>query len=129
MNKVGIEVEEMFYYFCKDNTRAELKKQNFIILYQSLENKATIVEINNLYNFLDDTKSGFITLNKWEDKLNMVRLEQETHINVKPDELKLFYKVKLFLADLYLTLVRKSFKSNQMYHFFDRNSNGKISYD
>ena len=45
------------------------------------------------------------------------------------DELKLFYKVKVFLGEVYLLFVRKSFKSTQIYYFFDKNSTGLVTAD
>jgi len=34
------------------------------------------MEINSLYNYLDDAKKGFIVKSKWDDKLNMIYLQQ-----------------------------------------------------
>lgn len=45
------------------------------------------------------------------------------------EDLKLFYKVKVYLADVYLLFVRKAFKASQIYHYFDRHSTGLISAD
>lgn len=45
------------------------------------------------------------------------------------DELKVFYKVKLFLAELYLTFVQKKFKTSQIYHYFDKHATGVLKYN
>ena len=37
--------------------------------------------------------------------------------------------MKLFLAEVYLIFVRKSYKQNQIYHYFDRHSNGRLAPD
>jgi Ca2+-binding EF-hand superfamily protein len=33
----------------------------------------------------------------------------------------------LYLAEVYLIFVRKSYKQNQIFHYFDRHSSGKIT--
>jgi hypothetical protein len=49
-------------------------------------------------------------------------------MNINPEELKLFYKVKIFLSEVYLTFIRKMFKIDQIYYFFDKNGNGFITF-
>lgn len=44
------------------------------------------------------------------------------------DELKVFYKVKVFLGEVYLAFVHKQFKIEQVYHYFDKHSSGVVKY-
>lgn len=47
---------------------------------------------------------------------------------VSGEELQVFYKVKLILADIYLIFVRKLFRSKQIAAYFDVNGTGEITY-
>ena len=70
IKKLRLDVPDTYHYFSKDTST--LTKNKFIILYQSLQLKASIVEVNALYEFLDEEKKGAISLSKWEERLNMV---------------------------------------------------------
>lgn len=84
--------------------------------------------MNNLYTYFDENKAGNISLQRWEEKLDIIDMENE-NVHGSVDELKVFYKVKLFLAELYLTFVQKQFKTSQIYHYFDKNGNGVVKYN
>lgn len=56
-------MKEAFFYFSKDT--GTLTKNKFLLSYQSLGLKSNIVEINALYTYLDETKIGNVTLQKW----------------------------------------------------------------
>ncbi len=45
------------------------------------------------------------------------------------DDLKVFYKVKIFLAELYLAFIQKQFKIEQIFHYFDKHSSGFLKYN
>lgn len=63
-------------------------------------------------------------MEKWEDKFNLVVLEGDSLGGVSGDELQVFYKVKLFLADVYLMFVRKLYRSKQIYSYFNIHNTG-----
>ena len=63
LKKSNLEVKEAFFYFSKDT--GTLTKNKFLLSYQSLGLKSNIVEINALYTYLDETKIGNVTLQKW----------------------------------------------------------------
>jgi hypothetical protein len=96
---------------------------------QTLELRCDLVAINSLFSHLDEGRRGVVSRGRWEEKLQLVQLEQEIQTGVQSEDLRLFYKVKLFLAEVYLIFVRKSYKQNQIYHFFDRHSNGRLAPD
>lgn len=129
IKKINLEVSEVYHYFSKDANI--LSKNKFLILYQSLELKCNIVEINALYTYLDENKTGFITLPTWEDKLNMIQYYSKDTESEEgaDDELQIFYKVKLQLSEIYLIFVRKLFKQKQIYAFFDFHGSGKVTHD
>lgn len=54
----------------------------------------------------------------------MIEYETENMEGVSGEELQVFYKVKLILADIYLIFIRKLFKSQQIAAYFDVNGNG-----
>lgn len=56
LQKVNIDTSEAYNYFSRDS--GKLTKNKFLILYQSLELRTNIVEINALYSYLDEKKTG-----------------------------------------------------------------------
>lgn len=50
---------EAYSYFSKDT--GSLTKNKFLLEYQSLGLKANMIEINALYSYLDEAKTGFIS--------------------------------------------------------------------
>lgn len=105
-----------------------LTKDRFLLLYQSVILKSNIIDINNLYCYFDENKTGHISLSRWEEKLGIIDLENE-NVQGSIDELKVFYKVKVFLAELYLTFIQKQFKIEQVFHYFDKHSTGYLKYN
>lgn len=63
LKKANLDVKEAYFYFSKDT--GTLSKNKFLISYQSLGLKSTILEINALYSYLDEGKTGSISLQKW----------------------------------------------------------------
>lgn len=126
LRKVNIDTQEAYAYFSQDS--GTLPKNKFLIVYQSLELRTNIVEINALYSHLDESKQGQIPESKWIEKLNMVEFEKENSGSMSGEELQVFYKAKLLLSDIYLVFVRKLYKPMQIYSFFDTHGTGKISH-
>jgi hypothetical protein len=66
IRKANIEINETFKYFVMGLKNMEqLPKDRFLLVYQSVAMKSSIVDVNNLYSYLDDNKAGFILLSKW----------------------------------------------------------------
>lgn len=59
LKKINVEVTEAYSYFSKDT--GSLTKNKFLLEYQSLGLKANMIEINALYYYLDEAKTGFIS--------------------------------------------------------------------
>lgn len=120
-----MDVSECYTYLTRDV--GVLAKNRFIISYQSFGLKATILEINTLYSYLDEGRVGSVSKQKWEDRLNLIEYEKENE-NVPGEELQVFYKVKLILADIYLIFVHKLYRSKQISAYFDIHGDGRISH-
>lgn len=128
INKCNIDIIEVYKYFTMGSKNSDvLVKDRFLLLYQSVILKSNIIDVNNLYAYFDENKTGNISLQKWEEKLGIIDMENE-NVHGTVEELKVFYKVKVFLVELYLTFIQKQFKTSQIYHYFDKNATGFLKY-
>lgn len=53
---------------------------DFLLLLQSLNLKLDLSQLSGLFQFLDERQSGTLNRQRWEEKLALVRLEQEEHL-------------------------------------------------
>jgi DNA-binding transcriptional MerR regulator len=65
LKKLGIEIEEAFSYLSRHSTREEVRKQDFVLLLQTLELKCDLAAINSLFTHLEDGRRGVVTRSKW----------------------------------------------------------------
>ena len=52
LKKMGVEIEEAFSYLSRHNSREEIKKEEFVLLMQTLELKCDLASINSLFSHL-----------------------------------------------------------------------------
>lgn len=83
LKKMGIEIEEAFSYLTRHTSREELRKQDFVLLLQTLELRCDLAAINSLFTHLEDGRRGVVSRAKWEEKLQLVQLEQEIQTGVQ----------------------------------------------